>query len=247
MPVFDSQRRAKFKLTWDSIAWNSGSWVFIQFYIFFFRLEKNSDIALYFQIAKILQTKKSFQRSNFNPNHNYIGTTCGNSMKRKESRGAYLSFKRFFAILYHINPILSWIFLKYTIPVVWILGMKLDVFIIKGFQTIVFIVIVISTTFQPIYPPAFFRCLLSKFMRQIKMIFIIKGFRSIVFIFIVISTTFRPICPPAFLRYLSNSGTYKELRTTSWRGRRAYQTKHYGNNNKDEDNSLKTLNDNDIQ
>ena len=30
------------------------------------------------------------------------------------------------------------------------------IFIIKSFQTIVFIFIVISTTFQPIYPPAFF-------------------------------------------------------------------------------------------
>ena len=47
-------------------------------------------------------------------------------------------------------------------------------------------------------------------------IFIIKGFRTIVFIFIVISTTFRPIWPPAFFRYLSNSGTYTELRTTSF-------------------------------
>ena len=33
------------------------------------------------------------------------------------------------------------------------------IFIIKGFQTIVFIFIVISTTFRPICPPAFFRCL----------------------------------------------------------------------------------------
>ena len=33
------------------------------------------------------------------------------------------------------------------------------IFIIKGFQTIVFIFIVISTTFRPIYPPAIFRCL----------------------------------------------------------------------------------------
>ena len=48
------------------------------------------------------------------------------------------------------------------------------------------------------------------------MIFIIKGFRTIVFIFIVISTTFRPICPPTFFRCLSNSGTYTELRTTSF-------------------------------
>ena len=33
----------------------------------------------------------------------------------------------------------------------------LFIFIIKGFRTTVFIVI--STTFQPICPPAFFRCL----------------------------------------------------------------------------------------
>ena len=48
------------------------------------------------------------------------------------------------------------------------------------------------------------------------MIFIIKGFRTIVFIFIVISITFRPICPSAFFRCLSNSGTFTELRTTSF-------------------------------
>ena len=42
------------------------------------------------------------------------------------------------------------------------------------------------------------------------------SFRTIVFIFIVISTTFRSICPPAFFRCLSNSGTYTELRTTSF-------------------------------
>ena len=33
------------------------------------------------------------------------------------------------------------------------------IFIIKGFRTIVFIFIVISTTFRPICPPAFFGCL----------------------------------------------------------------------------------------
>ena len=33
------------------------------------------------------------------------------------------------------------------------------IFIIKGFQTIVFIFIVISTKFRPTCPPAFFRCL----------------------------------------------------------------------------------------
>ena len=45
---------------------------------------------------------------------------------------------------------------------------------------------------------------------------IFKGFRTKVFIFIVISTTFQPICPLAFFRCLSNSGTYTELRTTSF-------------------------------
>ena len=48
------------------------------------------------------------------------------------------------------------------------------------------------------------------------MFFIIKGFGAIVFIFIVISTMFRPICPPAFFSCLSNSGTFSELRTTSF-------------------------------
>ena len=36
---------------------------------------------------------------------------------------------------------------------------QLNIFIMKCFQTIVFIFIVISTTFRPICPPAFFRCL----------------------------------------------------------------------------------------
>ena len=57
---------------------------------------------------------------------------------------------------------------------------------------------------------------LSKFLRWSLMIFIMKGFQTIVFIFIVISTTFRLICPLAFFRCLSNSGTYTELRTTSF-------------------------------
>ena len=139
------------------------------------------------------------------------------------------------------------------------------------------------------------------------MIFIIKSFRTILFIFIVIFTTFQPICPPAFFRCLSNSGTFTELRTTSFiestgvacsdsvshnraqvlsipvlllacsqdwtsnlhmivsleaqgtnaynhyamcpigqtpeEGRSTYRLKRCGNNNKDEDNSPKTLND----
>ena len=79
------------------------------------------------------------------------------------------------------------------------------IIIIKGFWTIVFIFIVISTMFQPIYPPAFFRCLLSKFLTRSLMIIIIKGFWTIVFIFIVISTMFQ-----------LNSGTFTELWTTSF-------------------------------
>ena len=39
------------------------------------------------------------------------------------------------------------------------LRQSLLIFIIKVFRTIVFIFIVISTTFRPICPPAFFRCL----------------------------------------------------------------------------------------
>ena len=77
---------------------------------------------------------------------------------------------------------------------------SLMIYIIKGFQTIAFILIVISTTFRPICTPAFFRCFLSKFLRRSLMIYIIKGFQTIAFILIVISTTFRPICTPAFFR-----------------------------------------------
>ena len=57
---------------------------------------------------------------------------------------------------------------------------------------------------------------LSKFLRRGLMIFILKGFPITVFIFIVISTTFRPICPPVVFWCLSNSGTFTELRTTSF-------------------------------
>ena len=39
--------------------------------------------------------------------------------------------------------------------------MAFKIFIIKGFRTIVFILIVIYSTFRLIYPPAFFRCLLN--------------------------------------------------------------------------------------
>ena len=44
----------------------------------------------------------------------------------------------------------------------------------------------------------------------------LRVFQTIVFIFIIISTRFRLISPPTFLRYLSNSGNFSELRTTSF-------------------------------
>ena len=44
-------------------------------------------------------------------------------------------------------------------PSIYRLSNTTNAFIIKVFGTIVFIFIVISTTFQPICPPAFFRCL----------------------------------------------------------------------------------------
>ena len=45
---------------------------------------------------------------------------------------------------------------------------------------------------------------------------IIKGFRTIVWIVFNISTTFSSIYRPAFFMCLSNSRTFRELRTTSF-------------------------------
>ena len=58
--------------------------------------------------------------------------------------------------------------------------------------------------------------LVTLFLNWLELIFIIKGFQTIVFIFIVISTMFRLICPLAFFSCLSHSGTFMELRTTSF-------------------------------
>ena len=57
-------------------------------------------------------------------------------------------------------------------------------------------------------------------------LFIIKGF--------AISTMFRPICPPACVG--------SRVQQTPEEGWRTYWLKRCGNNNKDEDNSPKTLN-----
>ena len=76
----------------------------------------------------------------------------------------------------------------------------------------------------------------SKFLRR-SLIFIMKGFGIIISIFIVISTTFLPRCPPPFFRFFVD---YRVRQTPE--GWRTYRSK-CGNNNKDEDNSPKTLND----
>ena len=45
---------------------------------------------------------------------------------------------------------------------------------------------------------------------------VLRVFRLLSSSYIVISSTFRPICPLAFFRCLSNSGTFMEIRTTSF-------------------------------
>ena len=87
------------------------------------------------------------------------------------------------------------------------------IFIIKGFQAIVFIFIVVSTMFRPICPPTFIRCLLSKFLKQ-RLVIIIKGFWTIVFIFIVISTSwykFNLGLIPALIFLLLSAPSWNEL------------------------------------
>ena len=53
------------------------------------------------------------------------------------------------------------IVIVYLLQLSKFLRRSLMIFLIRGFRTIVFIFIVISITFRPICPPAFFRCLLN--------------------------------------------------------------------------------------
>ena len=62
-------------------------------------------------------------------------------------------------ILFYIRIKLLYIYIYTFYMLSEFFKWSLTIFIIKGFQTIVFIFIVISTTFQPVCPPAFFRCL----------------------------------------------------------------------------------------
>ena len=93
-------------------------------------------------------------------------------------------------------------------------------FIIKGFRTIVFIFIVISTTFRPICPRAFFftkRCGNNNKDEDNS---------------------------PKNLNDKNQQASSQRFRQqTPEEARRTYRPKRCGNNNKDEDNSPKTLND----
>ena len=88
------------------------------------------------------------------------------------------------------------------------------------------------------------------------MIFILKGFWTMVFIFIVISTTFQLLClteseqetPVDSIKgHRLKFRVDSRVRQTPKEGQRTYQPKHCGYNNKDEDNSPKTLNDKNSQ
>ena len=157
------------------------------------------------------------------------------------------------------------------------------IFIIKGFRTIVFIFIVISTSFRPIYPPAFFRCLSNQGtfteLRTTSFIestgVVCSDSDSHVFESTwtwgkwkhaikrknftpspcskVCELHFRPEDMAIGIRTDDPRGFNKgrsskfpegsRVRQIPEEGRRTYRPKRCGNNNKDEDNSPKTLND----
>ena len=111
---------------------------------------------------------------------------------------------------------------------------SLLIFIIKGFRTIVFIFIVISITFRHIRPPAFFRCLSNSGT--------FTELRTT-----VMANRIRTGKPRGFNK--GPNSKFREgsrVRKTPEEGRRTYRPKRYGNNNKDEDNSPKTLHDKNI-
>ena len=140
-------------------------------------------------------------------------------------------------------------------------------FIIKGFWTIVFIFIIISTNFLPICPPAFFKCLSNSgtYMELWTMFFIesmlcvlLDSFEWILGIYKLNVLTWLGLLLLCMIFYLCSysyflksnlKGCSLKFRVVSWvrqtpeEGRRTYWSKRFWNNNKDEDNSPKTLND----
>ena len=144
---------------------------------------------------------------------------------------------------------------------------SLMIFIIKGFRTIVFIFIVISTTFRPISPPAFFRCLSNSgtFMVLRTTSFIestgvscsdsvchnrIQVLSLPVFTRLLSGLNLQPpddcvlrILRNRYNRYAMRPAEGSRVRQTPEEGRRTYRPKRGRNNNKDEDNNPKTFND----
>ena len=106
-------------------------------------------------------------------------------------------------------------------------------FIIKGFRTIVFIFIVISTMFRPICPPALFSgiCRTREPTQNFELRPLLNPRGSHILI------------PLAITRYKYSKFRGSRVRQTHEEGRRTYQPKRCENNNKDEDNSPKTLDD----
>ena len=139
-------------------------------------------------------------------------------------------------------------------------------FILKGFRNIVFIFIVISQTFWPICPPAFFRCLSnSGTFTELWITSFIKSMGvacfdsvshnrvqvlSIPVLLLALQSGLNQKPPDdCLLRSLEENQRLSPLRHVSSRThgingyRRWFRPKRCGNNNKDEDNSPKTLND----
>ena len=131
----------------------------------------------------------------------------------------------------------------------------------KCFLTIVFIFIVISTTFRPICPPVFFMCLSNSVIyteHRTTSFIESTGFAcsdsvsqnrvlSIYVLLLACSHDWtcdhydaRPLRSLENQRLKVRGGS--QVQQTPEEGWRKYQPKHYGNNNKDEDNSPKTLN-----
>ena len=112
------------------------------------------------------------------------------------------------------------------------------IFIIKGFQTIVFIFIVISTMFWPICPLAFFRCFFYRTREPSRNFELCPLLNP--WLWLTESEQATPM--DSIKDVVRSSVKVPEFnKKTPEEGRRTYQPKRCGNNNKDEDNSSKTL------
>ena len=123
------------------------------------------------------------------------------------------------------------------------------IFIIKSFQIIVFIFIVISTTFRAVCPPAFFRCLSnSETYTKLRTTSFIESTG------VACSDSSRThsitvigvgsLCVLLESEQATPVDSIKDVvRLTPEEGHRTYRPKRCGNSHKDEDNSPKTLND----